>query len=403
SAPVVPWSALGAVIDLLALNRSTRFKNGTLFEFWNDVAAPSESDVENQTGWKAADVDTILTKVTSLAGPVTAVPRDPARWLVLSAAMGIVTKLDLRAQQILDLLVKAELTPAAAITLRNVFRAQFTEDSWQAVFKPLRDPLRQKQRDALVGYLTTRPIWIDGTAQNFIDSDDLFAFFLIDVQMETDTLISRMVLALNAIQLFVDRVFLGLEDTASAAQLALLKDEWSWMNKFRVWQANRQVFLYPENYIEPELRDDKTQLFQSLEDELQQQAITDDVGVTALTNYLDGMNEVSNLDVIGAYVEPGGGAGINYVLHVIGRTRSQPYTFYYRTFQGKQSYDGSWTPWVTVPVDIDAELVAPVVFNGRLHLYWPLIRVKQVPTPTPVTITGDNIGKTYNTYTGEIR
>ena len=404
NAPVVPWSALGAVIDLLALNRSTAFKNGTLFEFWNDVAAPSEADVENQTGWKAVDVDTILTQVTSLPAPVTTVPLDPARWFVLSAAMAIVTKLDLRAQQILDLLVHSELTPATAITLRNAFRAQFTADSWQAVFKPLRDPLRQKQRDALVGYLTTRPIWINGTVQTFIDTDDLFGFFLVDVGMETDTLISRMVLALNVIQLFVDRVFLGLEDGSSAAQLALLKDEWAWMDKFRVWQANRQVFLYPENYIEPELRDDKTELFQSLEDELQQQAITDDIGVTALTNYLDGMNEVSNLEIVGAYAEDVNSSGINYVLHVIGRTRSQPYTFYYRTFQGKQSYDGSWTPWITIPVDIDAELVAPVIFNGRLHLYWPMIRVKQVPQPTTAKIDGTNVATPQRTqYQGEIR
>ena len=71
------------------------------------------------------------------------------------------------------------------------------------------------------------------------------------------------------------------------------------MDKFRVWQANRQVFLYPENYIEPELRDDKTELFQALEDELLQQQITDDVGVTALSNYLDEMNEVSNLEIVG--------------------------------------------------------------------------------------------------------
>jgi hypothetical protein len=402
----VPWSALAAFIDLLALNRSIAFKNGTLFEFWNDVAAPTDDDVENQTGWKADDVQTILTAVTGLTPATnTAVPLDPARWTVLAAAMGIVNQLDLRAAQILTLLVQNEPTPATAITLRNVFRAQFTADTWQSVFKPLRDPLRQKQRDALVGYLTTRPIWINGKVQTFIDADDLFSFFLVDVQMETDTLISRMVLALNTIQLFVDRVFLGLEDDASAAQLSQVKDEWAWMDKFRVWQANRQVFLYPENYIEPELRDDKTELFQALEDELQQQQISDDIGVTALSNYLDGMNDVSNLEIVGAYAEDVNASGINSILHVIGRTRSQPYTFYYRTFQGKQSYDGSWTPWTAIPVDISADVVAPVIFNGRLHLYWPNIRLKQKPVlATEKPIDGSNVGKDgRNQYQGEIR
>jgi len=32
------------------------------------------------------------------------------------------------------------------------------------------------------------------------------------------------------------------------------------MRRYRLWQANRKVFLSPENYVEPELRDDKTPL-----------------------------------------------------------------------------------------------------------------------------------------------
>ena len=30
--------------------------------------------------------------------------------------------------------------------------------------------------------------------------------------------------------------------------------EWPWLKKYRVWDANRKIFLYPENWIEPELR-----------------------------------------------------------------------------------------------------------------------------------------------------
>jgi hypothetical protein len=29
---------------------------------------------------------------------------------------------------------------------------------------------------------------------------------------------------------------------------------WEWGKNYRVWEANRKVFLYPENWIEPELR-----------------------------------------------------------------------------------------------------------------------------------------------------
>ena len=30
--------------------------------------------------------------------------------------------------------------------------------------------------------------------------------------------------------------------------------EWNWRKNYRVWDANRKIFLYPENWIEPELR-----------------------------------------------------------------------------------------------------------------------------------------------------
>lgn len=36
----------------------------------------------------------------------------------------------------------------------------------------------------------------------------------------------------------------------------------------RSWAANRKTFLYPENYLEPELRDDKSPFFEDLESEL---------------------------------------------------------------------------------------------------------------------------------------
>src|SRR6266567_5461489 len=30
--------------------------------------------------------------------------------------------------------------------------------------------------------------------------------------------------------------------------------EWEWLKRYRVWDANRKIFLYPVNWIEPELR-----------------------------------------------------------------------------------------------------------------------------------------------------
>jgi hypothetical protein len=398
-----PWSDLAVVIDLLALNRSVSLQSGTLFEFFLDAASDATlEEVAGLTGWKADDITTIrdLFPATTFA--------DPALWTALQAAFKIIGRLDLRASQIQSLLLDQPPSIAIAGTLRNVFRAQFSEDTWKDVFKPFRDKLRQRQRDALVGYLTSHPVTIAGVVRQFVDANDLYAQLLIDTQMEPDTLISRIVLANSVIQLFVDRVFLGLEDQASLIQLEQAKEQWVWMSRYRVWQAARQVFLYPENWIEPELRDDKSEFFKQLEEELLQGGATDAVGVTALTNYLDKMNDVSNLEVVGAYAEPVGKGDTTFILHVLGRTRSQSRGYYYRQFTGRTFIDGTWTPWVQVTLDIQADTVALIVYQGRLHLFWPNIQTKQKPPQRfQQTVTGNNIAAPDNsqqtTFINEIR
>jgi hypothetical protein len=29
------------------------------------------------------------------------------------------------------------------------------------------------------------------------------------------------------------------------------------MKRYRIWEANRKIFLFPENWLEPEFRDDR--------------------------------------------------------------------------------------------------------------------------------------------------
>ncbi|HEY5249333.1 MAG TPA: neuraminidase-like domain-containing protein [Dermatophilaceae bacterium] len=49
---------------------------------------------------------------------------------------------------------------------------------------------------------------------------------------------------------------------------------WAWMKGYRAWEANRRIFLYPENWLEPELRGDKSGLFKELEGELLDSEVT---------------------------------------------------------------------------------------------------------------------------------
>ena len=53
--------------------------------------------------------------------------------------------------------------------------------------------------------------------------------------------------------------------------------EYRWdsrMNGYRLWQADREVFLWPENWLYPWLRDDRSEYFTSLEAKLLQKDVT---------------------------------------------------------------------------------------------------------------------------------
>ena len=111
---------------------------------------------------------------------------------------------------------------------------------------------------------------------NFTDRSDLYAFFLLDVEMSGCFRTSRVVCANSSLQLYILRCLINLEqsDENLNPNIADIKvspadipaNEWSWRRNYRVWEANRKIFLYPENYLEPALRDTKTDIFKELED-----------------------------------------------------------------------------------------------------------------------------------------
>src|SRR5262245_30245578 len=137
------------------------------------------------------------------------------------------------------------------------------------------------------------------------------------------------------------------------------------MRKYRVWEANRKVFLYPENWIEPELKKDRSPFFKDLENELLQNEINQYTVETAFTNYLEKLDGVAQLEIAGFYQEDDGDQAI---VHVFGRTKGgEPHLYYYRRYDYRQ-----WTPWEKVELDIQGDYLIPAVVSKRLFLFWPV-------------------------------
>jgi hypothetical protein len=223
-----------------------------------------------------------------------------------------------------------------------------------------------------VAYLLQKP---EIVALKLEDTNDLFGYFLIDVEMDACMRTSRLKQAISSVQSFVQRCLLDLEAPAVTPNMIDAK-QWKWMQNYRVWEANRKVFLYPENWIEPELRDNKSPFFKELESELLQAEITNEAAEKILMNYLEKLNEVARLDVCATYHDYEG-----QELHVFARAFDTPPQYFYRKLDLQAQV---WTAWERVPLDIQgtedgdsagAHLM-PVVYNRRLYLFWGLFAEK---------------------------
>jgi hypothetical protein len=263
-------------------------------------------------------------------------------------------------------------------------RALYDPDSWRTLIKPINDEMRSLQRDALVAYILHQ-MSLHPESQYIDTPDKLFEYFLMDVQMDPCMETSRIRHALSSVQLFIDRCIMGLETDVNPSVFGDEKlKQWEWMKRYRVWEANRKVFLWPENWAEPELRDDQSSFFKETMSELLQSDITDDTAAVALLNYLTKLEEVAKLEPCGIFhVDEDAANNISAVDHVIARTSGAKRKHYYRRLDSS-----GWSPWEEMKLDIEDNPVIPVVWNNRLFVFW--LRIIKSPISLGDQIQNDS-------------
>ncbi len=260
--------------------------------------------------------------------------------------------------------------PAAqnvAASALNVLKARYTNADWLTVAPPIMDPIREHRSAALQDYLIGNG---DHAGHTFGDVNGLFDWFLIDTQMTSCEVTTRVVQAYIAVQIFVERCRMNL--LAPDVVIDSSDDAWgwwSWMKRYRVWEAAREVFLYPENWLVESQRLNRTEIFQKLEQEVRQNDQTADALEVVALNYLDRLDDIAHLVISGTCQDPS-----TQAIHVVAATTADPPRFYHRTLA-----DGAWSGWVQIPLDIKSHQVVPAVYRGRLCLFWPEIKVSTEP------------------------
>jgi hypothetical protein len=270
-----------------------------------------------------------------------------------------------------------------ADALYGVLRTTYPDPAvFEERLSPFEDRMRGRRRDALVDFMlhpgdTVLPL-------RFASVSELYGYFLLDVEMGGCARTSRIVAATQSVQLYVHRVLMVLEAgmwTGTPAgtrerAVAAVRAQWTWRRSYRVWEANRRIFLNPESYLEPELRDDRTPLFAEAADELLQQETTEQTVTDAYTRYLTGLEELIGLRIAGAFHQPGTGTDPD-VLHLVGVTSADPPEHYYRAVRGVRTQVAApkaaqavFGAWERIGVQIPVRDVTPAVIGGRLHLFW---------------------------------
>ncbi|MEN1834990.1 neuraminidase-like domain-containing protein [Pseudomonas lijiangensis] len=239
--------------------------------------------------------------------------------------------------------------------------------------------LEEQRRDALVGYYLGQLVPSDATSAplRLTTPDDLYEYLLIDNQVNGEVETSRVAQGIASIQQYINAIYNGMEPGYARGfdddRLRLWREG---MSEYSVWAGYQMIEDYPENYINPTLRLGKTSLFQSFESELGQSRLNEDNVQSALKNYVDGFEIVSNLKVVACYIDGEDFRQADY--YFIGRQNVEPFSYYWRManvdLQATSTHllPTAWTEWSRVDVACDAKVqhVRPVVVDGRLHVVW---------------------------------
>lgn len=300
--------------------------------------------------------------------------------LRISNCIKSLSRLGIKASEIAEI-VDYAIDSDGSLKVLKAAKAKHSEEAWYSIAQPLRNGLRERQRESLVAYLVNDPVLSDG--QKWRTEDELFEYFLIDVEMKPCMMTSRIKQAVNSVQLFIQRVLLKLEyyewdkgTTMSPKQPLSINPtsviQWlQWRKIYRVWEANRKVFLYPENWIEPELRDDKTNLFKNLETYLLQNEVNKETIAEAMIDYLEDLEKVARLEVVSHYFMPYEGSKATSekpadgILYLVARTYSLPHQYYWRKYEY-----GEWSSWEKVEAEINSDNVVPIIWHNRLFIFW---------------------------------
>lgn len=178
---------------------------------------------------------------------------------------------------------------------------------------------------------------------------DLYEYWLLDVLVSQDVPTTPVACAIASLQQYINRILMNMEpgyDQANITpeQMQTWRNE---MHQYPVWAAHQKLLYFPASYLDPVLRNNKSDNFQQLENELNQNRIQTDAVQSAVMAYLTRFEEIANLNILNGYIDGADFANSTYYFIAKSRTES---TYFWRSLNmGQRPLDGTLPPPLQSP------------------------------------------------------
>ncbi|HFJ0970079.1 TPA: neuraminidase-like domain-containing protein [Salmonella enterica] len=242
--------------------------------------------------------------------------------------------------------------------------------------------LNQRKRDALLSYYLGQyvPARSNPDLVSLVQTpEDVYEYLLIDPLVSNAVPTSRVAQAMSSIQQYINGITMNMEPgyTTRSLDPENISNWKGGLSQYDIWAGEVALDTYPENYIDPTLRQSQTTYFKELITDLNQNAINDDTAHKAVMNYLNKFEQVANLTVVSGYRS--GISQTEGIYYFLGKNINPSVQYYWRSFDINKSIEkttaiDAWTEWYPANLSINEKALIGkprlTFFNNRLYIFW---------------------------------
>lgn len=180
------------------------------------------------------------------------------------------------------------------LTALRVKKAELQGVSDTVLLSGAEEQIRDHQVNEILHYCRLTP-----ALHPIKNANQLSEYLLTDVEVNSKVSTSKVKFAIAAYQTLINRTLHGLENDLKIANNEVAQI-WEWSKHYRTWEANRKVYLYPENYLDPQLLPGASALYKKFTGDINAAKINDSSIEQAYKAYLNDWVNLQHLDILEA-------------------------------------------------------------------------------------------------------